>query len=332
MSDSSSSGSSNSSSSKSSRSSKPSFHSKKAAAPTKKSATVKKSAAPTKRKAKSISSSSNSSGSAKTAKSAKSTRSVKSVAAKSIAAKNNGAPKKNAPRVPVNFSKLAPKLGIKRNSPETTRKLMKRLTETQAKVLARKIDKEVEEAVYKKLTRKAKRSLNTKDKRLIAAVATNAANSGSRGSVNVARLVGHLKTAPTYLANVAKAGTKFQKGYEKRRDKQSKANALKAYEARQAFVKAEEEKLKDRLKAAKDAITAEAERVPEGPKKLSSKEISDLCRLRAHGFNITVKDHLVLREHLENEETARISRRLVEESEGRNACAICDLEHYLINM
>jgi hypothetical protein len=209
---------------------------------------------------------------------------------------------------------------------------MRRLTETQAKVLARKIDKEVEEAVYKKLTKKAKRSLNTKDKRLIAAVATNAANSGSRGSLNVARLVGHLKTAPTYLANVAKAGTKFQKGYEKRRDKQSKANALKAYEARQAFVKEQEEEFKDLLKAAKLAITAQIADVPEGTKKLSSKEMSDLCKLRAHGFNITVRDHLVLREHLANEETSRITRRLVAESERMSACAICDLEHYLLNM
>jgi len=326
----SSSGSSNSSSSKSSRSSKPSFHSKKAN--TKKSATAKKSAAPTKRKAKSISSSSNSSSSAKTAKSAKSTRSVKSVAAKSVAAKNNGAPKKNAARVPVNFSKLAPKLGIKRNSPETTRKLMKRLTETQAKVLARKIDKEVEEAVYKKLTKKAKRSLNTKDKRLIAAVATNAANSGSRGSLNVARLVGHLKTAPTYLANVAKAGTKFQKGYDKRRDRQAKANATKAYEARQEFVKAQEDEYKDRLKAAKMAIGAQIADVPEGTKKLSAKEVSDLCKLRAHGFDITVKEHLILREHLANEETVRVNRRLIAESERMSACAICDLEHYLLNM
>jgi len=209
---------------------------------------------------------------------------------------------------------------------------MKRLTETQAKAYARKLDKEVEEAVYKKLTKKAKRSLNTKDKRLIAAVATNAAISGSRNSLNVVRLIGHLKTAPTYLANVAKAGTKFQKGYDKRREKQAKAEALKAYEARQEFVRGEEEEFKEKLAAAKSAIIVQAERLPEGTKKLTAKEVSDLCKLRAHGFNITVNDHLVLREHLTTEESMRISRRLVEQSESMSACAICELEHYLLKI
>ena len=312
-----------SSSSSGSRSSKPSFHAKKAPA---KSAAPAKKAGLTRKKARSVSpsSSASSSASAKSAKTAKST--------KSVAKKNNG--KKNAEpkKLPVNFSRLAPKLGIRTNSPNTTRKLMRRLTETQAKAYARKLDKEVEEAVYKKLTKKAKRSLNTKDKRLIAAVATNAAINGSRNSLNVGRLIGHLRTAPTYLANVAKAGTKFQKGYDKRQEKLGKANAKKAYEARQAFVKAEEEELKDRLKAAKMAIAAQVERLPEGTKKLTAREVSDLCKLRAHGFDITVNDHLVLREHLMNEESKRINRELIKQAETLSACAMCDIEHYLMNM
>jgi preprotein translocase subunit Sss1 len=295
-------------SSSSSSSSKPSFRVSKKSVAAKKPSLSRK-------KVRSLSSSS--SASAKTAKSTKSV--AKSVSKKNVEVK----------KAPVNFSRIAPRLGIRTNSPNTTRKLMRRLTEAQAKAYARKLDKEVEEAVYKKLTKKAKRSLNAKDKKLIAAVATNASRSGS---LNIDRLIGHLRTAPTFLENVAKAGTKFQKGFEKRQEALGKANAMKAYEARQAFVKAQEEEFNDRLKAAKTAIAVQVERVPKGTKKPSSKEIAELCKLRAHGFDITVSDHLVLREHLANEQSMRITRRLAKQAETMSACAMCDIEHYLMNM
>jgi len=276
--------------------------------------------AATKRKAKSSSSSSsNSSSSAKTAKTKKSTK------------KNSSSSVKiNAP----NFTKIAQGLGISINSPNTTRKLLKRLKPNEAKTFAKKFDKKIQEAVYAKLTRKAKRSLNMKDKRLIAAVATNASMSGN---VNTDRLIRHLKKAPVFLSNVAKAGKEKTKAFKEKHKAELKAEKdllKKMYDDRKAYAKAVEEEYAHHLKLAKSGVITQFERIFEGTdKKASSKDISDVSKLRAHGYTITAAEHLILKSHKIDDRNASIRARLIKEGfDGMTACAQCDLENYLNNI
>ena len=294
---------------------------------------VKKSTkkAATKRKAKSSSSSSsnssssNSSSSAKTAKTKKSTKKNSSSSPIKI----------NAP----NFTKIARGLKIAMNSPNTTRKLLKRLKPNQAKKFAKKLDKDLVNAVYKKLTKKAKRSLNVKDKRLITAVATNASRSGS---LNIDRLIGHLKKAPVFLSNVAKVGKEKTKAFKEKHNAELKAkkedlkkmyDEQKAYQ--KAYIKAAEEEYAQHLKMAKSVVANMFERIFEGTdKKASSKDISDVSKLRAHGYTITAAEHLILKSHkLDDHRIAHIRARLIKEgADDMSACAQCDLENYLMNV
>ena len=275
----------------------------------------------TKRKAKSSSSSSrNSSSSAKTAKTKKSTKKNSSSSPVKI----------NAP----NFTKIAQGLGISINSPNTTRKLLKRLKPNEAKTFAKKFDKKIEEAVYAKLTKKAKRSLNMKDKKLITAVATNASISGN---VNTDRLIRHLRKAPVFLSNVAKAGKEKTKAFKEKHKAELKAEKdllKKMYDDRKAYVKAVEEEYAQHLKLAKSVVINQFERIFEGTdKKASSKDISDVSRLRAHGYTITAAEHLVLKSHKIDDRNASIRARLIKEGfDGMTACAQCDLENYLNNI
>jgi len=180
-----------------------------------------------------------------------------------------------------------------------------------------------------------------KDKRLIAAVATNASRSGS---INIDRLIGHLKKAPVFLSNVAKAGKEKTKAFKEKTKAELKAQKeeLKAqkdlhkkmYDDRKAYVKAVEEEYAQHLKLAKSVVINQFERIFEGTdKKASSKDISDVSKLRAHGYTITAAEHLVLKSHKIDDRNASIRERLLKEGfDGMTACAQCDLENYLNNI
>ena len=57
-----------------------------------------------------------------------------------------------------------------------------------------------------------------------------------------------------------------------------------------------------------------------------------LAKLRAHGFELTVEDHVYLTKHIANSKTAKILAKLNKQAEGAFGCDVCVLEQYLIKV
>jgi hypothetical protein len=91
------------------------------------------------------------------------------------------------------------------------------------------------------------------------------------------------------------------------------------------------DRLKARYEEAKEGVATDLRRLARSTgKKVAAKGSLHLAKLRAHGFNLAVADHVHLTKHLEDKTTERIKERLRHESRKSSPCDKCAVEDYLV--
>jgi len=167
-----------------------------------------------------------------------------------------------------------------------------------------------EERMYAKMAKKLGLKALTEDhKRYI----YNAANSASvSGSVDEKALLRGLKGIKEHVAELKTAGKN-------------------AHEAGLAKRTRRADRLKARYEEAKEGVATDLRRLARSTgKKVAAKGSLHLAKLRAHGFNLAVADHVHLTKHLEDKTTERIKERLRHESRKSSPCDKCAVEDYLV--
>ena len=168
---------------------------------------------------------------------------------------------------------------------------------------------EAEARMYRKLAKKAGVKELTEDhKRYI----RNAANSASvSGSVNEKAVIRGLKGIKELVKGQKAEGKEaYEKGIRRR--------------TRRA------DKLKANYETEKEEVASELRQLMRSTgKKIPAKGSLHLAKLRAHGFTLSVADHVHLTKHLADKTTQRIKERL-RHQESENHCDKCVLEDYLV--
>ena len=168
---------------------------------------------------------------------------------------------------------------------------------------------EAEERMYRKLAKKAGVKELTEDhKRYI----RNAANSASvSGSVDEKAVIRGLKGIKEHVAG-------------------QKAEGKEAYESGLRKRTRRADKLKANYETEKEAVASELRQLMRSTgKKIAAKGSLHLAKLRAHGFTLSVAEHVHLTKHLADKTTQRIKERL-RHQESKNHCDKCVLEDYLV--
>jgi len=139
----------------------------------------------------------------------------------------------------------------------------------------------------------------------------NAANSASvSGSVNEKAVIKGLRRIKEHVTG-------------------QKAEGKEAYEAGIRRRTRRAEKIKANYETEKGEVASELRRLTRSlGKKVPAKGSLHLAKLRAHGFTLSVADHVHLTKHLADKTTQRIKERL-RHQESKNHCDKCILEDYL---
>ena len=208
--------------------------------------------------------------------------------------------------------------------------------------------------MYQRLGKKLGRDLGIKDKRVVEKAIEEASISGSpnvvkvlqrirgpgvfaeaaaKGKLLLAEQVDRHKKSIAAAAARVKANANAKNALEKAAKANAKKAGKDAYAAKIAFAKDQEAAHAAALEEAIGKVTRQFERQYTGTTKIATpKDINQVATLRAHGFSLSAADHIHLKKHLRDAATAEIVNRLDAESqlEGKNACAVCDLDKYLL--
>jgi hypothetical protein len=208
--------------------------------------------------------------------------------------------------------------------------------------------------MYERLGRKLGRDLGIKDKRVVEKAIEEASVNGSanvvkvlqqirgpgvfaeaaaKGKLLLAEQVDRHKKSIAAAAARIKANANAKNALEKASKATAKKEGKDAYAAKIAFAKDQEAAHAAALEVAIGKATRQFERQYAGTTKIATpKDISQVATLRAHGFSLSAADHIQLKKHLRDAATAEIVNRLDAESQSgdKNACAICDLDKYLL--
>jgi Fe2+ transport system protein B len=205
--------------------------------------------------------------------------------------------------------------------------------------------------MYERIGKKVGRDLGLKDKRLVENAIEEASVSGS---VNMMKLVQRLKAVPVFaevavkgkevhkrfveshkksIAN-AKARIKANAEAKEAAEKNAKKAGKEAYNAKIAFANESDRLHKEATKEVARRVSREFRRLYEGTKKeASEKDINTVASLRAHGFTLSAADHHHLKKHLRDAATEAIINRVDAEASGdMKACAVCELQNYLMRV
>ena len=169
---------------------------------------------------------------------------------------------------------------------------------------------EAEERMYRKMAKKAGLKALTEDhKRYI----RNAANSASvSGLVTEKAVIRGLKDIKGHVTELKTAGKEAYETGIRRRTRRA-------------------DKLKARYEETKEEVASELRGLMRSTgKKIAAKGTLHLAKLRAHGFNLSVAEHVHLTKHLADKTTQRIKERLLHESRKSPSCDRCVAEDYLV--